>query len=154
MHTRSSKRCLTLLVLTASLVLAGSASADNKQEGKHKPPPPKVSLHVCSTVCADSFVINDTDNLRLISFWRHVLAGVHEQELKVLLPTGETYLDQKNKFNPVKSSILQMNLPVTGTAIQYRALAGKWKIQAYLDGQLIHTELFSLTLPPPPKKHR
>ncbi|HYN16285.1 MAG TPA: hypothetical protein VES66_10920 [Terriglobales bacterium] len=66
--------------------------------------------------------------------WRNA-AGKHTQQIKFLLPKGETYQIMETKFegNGPQSSVL----PVAGTWIQAKELTGRWTVQVYLDGQLV-----------------
>jgi len=95
---------------------------------------PSATLSICAQRCSSTFHIDQVHALSAIVNWRN-LTGKHTQQIKFLLPKGETYqiIETKLEGNGPQTSVL----PVAGTWIQAKELTGKWMVQVYLDGQLV-----------------
>lgn len=125
-----------------------------------RPNPPRVpaaTLFFCTTndvQCRTSITDFDLDAVRdlfVFAAWRN-LRGEHTQQLRFVLPDGNTYLVVETKFTVEASSTdtnvqvaaksreekaTNVALAVAGTHITQRSLSGTWTVELYLDGKLI-----------------
>ncbi len=136
-------RVRSFLLVLAAVCLALSATSvaqrmdpPGRDPGSPRPhgPQPSATLSICGQTCGTTFHIDQVHALTAIVNWRNA-AGKHTQQIKFLLPKGETYQIMETKFegNGPQTSVL----PVAGTWIQAKELTGKWTVQVYLDGQLV-----------------
>ena len=70
--------------------------------------------------------------------WMNVKPGYHLQTLKIYLPDQNLYQAFETPFEVVDSvsgsATLVKSLPVAGSAIEQRTLAGAWRAEVFLDG--------------------
>ena len=143
MPSQPSSKVRSFLLVLAAVCLALSAAGvahenspgeDAEASRRHGHQQPSASVSICGQTCGSTFHIDQVHALTVIVNWRNA-AGKHTQQVKFLLPKGETYQIMETKFegNGPQSSVL----PVAGTWIQAKELTGKWTVQVYLDGQLV-----------------
>jgi len=141
--------------LAALCLLLAAALPAQAPEGKGTKP--KASIFFCSTddvqcrTKINEFALDDIRDLFVFSAWKHV-DGEHTQELRFLLPDGNLYQKIETKFTTQESAkkqgvratvksreeaALSVALPVAGTHITQRSLAGTWTVELFLDGHLV-----------------
>ena len=136
--SKSRSFLLVLAVACLALSIASVAQHINPPGQDASPRPrgqqPSATLSICAQSCALAFHIDQVHALSVNVNWRNA-SGKHTQQIKFLLPKGETYQIMETKFegDGVQTSVL----PVAGTWIQAKELTGKWMVQVYLDGQLV-----------------
>ena len=118
---------------------------------------PSAELFFCETrdvQCRTSINTFDLDGVRdlfLFAAWRNV-TGEHTQQLRLVLPDGNTYQTLETKFTADTSSAdpdvqvavrsrddraVNVPLAVAGTHITQRSLDGTWTVELFLDGKFI-----------------
>lgn len=119
--------------------------------------PPNASVFFCennNVQCRTELSRFDLDVIRdlyVFAAWKQV-SGEHTQRIRFVLPDGNTYQILETKFTTQANSQTQgvqatvpsrgepttvSMLPVAGTHISQRSLAGTWVVELYLDGNLI-----------------
>ncbi len=125
-----------------------------------RPNPPRMpaaTLFFCTTndvQCRTSITDFDLDAVRdlfVFAAWRN-LSGEHTQQLRFVLPDGNTYQAMETKFTVDATSTdtnvqvaarsreekaTSVAFAVAGTHITQRSLSGTWTVELYLDGKLI-----------------
>ena len=149
MATQRSSKVRSFLLVLAAVCLALSAAGVAQHENsisqgaetlRRHGPQPSATLSICAEKCGSTFHIDQVHALSVHVHWRNA-AGQHTQQVKFLLPKGETYQVMETKFegNGLQTSVL----PVSGTWIQAKELIGRWTVQVYLDGQLVTRSEFT-----------
>jgi len=81
--------------------------------------------------------------------WMNVKPGYHTQTLKIFLPDQNLYQAFETPFEVVDSvsgsATLVQSLPVGGSAIAQRILAGAWRAEVFLDGEAKASQYVLLT---------
>lgn len=119
--------------------------------------PASASIFFCTTnnvecrTKINEFDLDEVRDLFVFAAWRNV-QGEHMQQTRFLLPDGNLYQSVGTKFTAgttTKSPGVQraarsredfavnVALPVAGTHITQRSLAGTWTVEVYLDGKFI-----------------
>ncbi len=119
--------------------------------------PPNGSLFFCennNVQCRTELSRFDLDVIRdlyVFAAWKQV-SGEHTQHIRFVLPDGNTYQTLETKFTTqatsqtqgVQPTVLSRGepttvsmMPVAGSHITQRSLAGTWIVELYLDGNLI-----------------
>lgn len=149
--------CLLLGAAQAQSQTNGDAQKEMKAGSPPRSAPVSASIFFCVTnnvecrTKINEFDLDQVRDLFVFSAWRHI-QGEHTQQLRFLLPDGNLYQSIETKFTvstATKSSGVQsavrsreeyavsVALPVAGTHITQRSLAGTWTVEIYLDGKFV-----------------
>lgn len=112
--------------------------------GSGAPPPPQPTVTATLSFCepsactpASAFQISSLVDLAISVTWSHLPAGDHLQTLLILTPDGSLYQKFEVNFAVVEGSqnpvVLQQVLPIKGSFISLRGIAGDWKVEVVLD---------------------
>jgi len=150
---RASQLFLATMALTA-IRLAGCAESSQPLQNILTPPVAMV-LTVCDTsneTCVGSinFSLGSVRDLSFSVAWQNVPAGTHTQQIAFVQPNGVVYQTISHSFavadGTTGSATTSDVVPVAGTYITQRSLAGDWSVEVSLDGKLIRSEKVQLGL--------
>lgn len=159
-------------LVALTLVLPSAGAVDGRDGEKRNPRhkrPPRAEVFFCETsqvecrTSINDFEIDKLRDLFIFVAWREV-RGEHSQELRLFLPDGNLYQKlPRVRFTTLASSVSSPDvqtarrsrgeptvitaLPVAGTLITQHSLVGTWRVQVYLDGELVNEASFILRLP-------
>lgn len=160
-----SSRLLSLSLLVALLSIGSvaqrKASTENEPVARPTPGavrmalPARAQLSFCADQCskyAESFKIDSLRDLNIVVTWTSALGpGTHVQKLELVSPSGEPYQQLETRFDTrtvkqtrLGQTMLRSSIPIAGSWIQQRSVAGNWKVNVYLDDKLVTSG--SLTL--------
>jgi hypothetical protein len=146
-----SKVCAILIAIA---LLAGCGTANSPAASlasgaslSKAPSTPAVGAIVryCADGCSsttDTLAIDSVRDVNVSVSWSN-LEGIHTQQLRFRLPSGDEYQKLNTEFDTSKlplvggSPTVQAVLPVAGTWIQQHATVGAWTVDVYLDDKLI-----------------
>lgn len=136
---------------------AGPGGQREERDTRRRPAAPQASIFFCSTQdvqCRteiNDFGLDELRDLFVFVAWTG-LSGEHTQQVRFLLPNGHAYQVNETKFTTLSSAktedvqvalrsrgepTVAGVLPVAGTHITQRSLAGTWIVEVYLDGKFV-----------------
>jgi hypothetical protein len=128
---------------------AGAAMDPAPQLPAPQPQPAQASVTVCNRTpsgCAPaaSFSLGTLRDLAINAAWSNVSAGTHTQTTEILEPGGGLFEVKLQSFAIAENSdgTVQTEeiVPVSGTMITQRRLAGAWKVRVSLDTTMSVTQ--------------
>jgi hypothetical protein len=143
---------LLLLVLGSTMIGLGGCATNSPSTMVPPPAPLAVAVRLCdssvpSCVGTVSFSLASIRDLDVNVDWQNVPGGTHTQQLAILLPNGVVYQTISHGFgveDTVGSPTVSDAMPVAGTFITQRQLAGEWTVQVSLDGAVVGSQKFQL----------
>ncbi len=118
-----------------------------------QPAPLAMAVRLCDSaalgcVNTTNFSLASMRDLTVNVDWQNVPGGTHTQQLAVLLPNGVVYQTISQGFGVPESTLGSPTvidaMPVAGTFITQRQLAGEWTVQVSLDGAVVGLQKFQL----------
>jgi hypothetical protein len=154
--------CVAALALAGGMPLPAQ-SGPQRERGQVTPPPfrnPQPAIFFCTVSdvqCRNDdnqFYLNEVRDLFVFVAWDKV-SGEHTARIRLLLPDGNLYQQTETRFTtqpqPAAAASPQgkvqvarvsrgepttvLELPVAGTHITQRSLAGAWTVEVELDGK-------------------
>jgi len=157
-YSRSRKQASFFTALLFFAALCGFAMAPQSRGANRfaspspKVAPPTTQILFCDapgTSCspATSFSIAKLRDLNIVINWSNLSAGNHAEVLAVLHGSGLYQSFHKGFMVQTAGGSFSSSsaLPVAGTWIARRSLAGTWTVQALLDGHLVASQTVTLT---------
>jgi hypothetical protein len=141
----------TLLLLALGLLGCGQY---NQPPGGSAPLAPSAAVSFCDNPTpgcssANSFQLTSLRDLHVVIDWQNLPEGTHAQTVSFFLPDGNLYQAFEKSFAVPEGSSgalsTEQALPVAGTWITQRSLAGTWQVTLTLDGQAMNSQSVQLT---------
>ena len=153
---RPSLKSAFLFALLVGLLFAGGCvgiqqagnGGGTQQGGGTTIVPAAAAVSICDSANSKCQATNATYSLETATDlnvgvdWSNVPAGNHSQEMRLLMPNGNVYQRFQNSF-VVPASDSKGNasvshfVPIIGTFIAERQIAGDWKLEISLDGKIV-----------------
>jgi len=142
-----------ILLAVAAMAFAGCAAVTSSGF-QNQPPPqaPSGTVSLCNQTesgcdAQGTYTLASARDIAVTVNWSHVPEGTHTQTLELLDPKGGLFEVRSQAFaveaadSSASTSVL---IPVSGTFITERAIAGQWAVRVSLDGQSQQTKSFTL----------
>jgi hypothetical protein len=115
--------------------------------GGGTPAPATAAVSICDSgnsrcqATTATYSLATAPDLNVAVNWTNVPPGNHSQEIRLLMPNGNVYQRFQSSFvvapaNTQGTANVSHFIPIMGTFIAQRQIAGDWKLEVSLDGNV------------------